>query len=138
MTVLFERIGKRLDFDLLNVRQEGPDPDWASYFNFLNYLKETTPWVRGMISKHQAQVIFFRNMMSISALTAFICIIMEFPSRWNSLLPLLLSHHRRYAILSILSLFLFLLCWRVQTKALKEGWLEFFKRSQEPKGTSQA
>jgi hypothetical protein len=117
------------------IRFEKLLPPFPSSEDYWKYVHNVGAWERGIIHKVTAQVIFFRNMMSICALTTLICIIMEYSSRLNSLLPLLFSHHRRYAILGIVFSFVFMSCWWAQRKTLTvdwQNWLEIEHARQKP------
>ena len=76
-----------------------------------DYLCNTNTWERGIINKARALSVFFRNMLFICALTALACVIAEFVSCLNSLLPLLYSHRWRYVFLALFFSRVFYLCW---------------------------
>lgn len=133
-------IGKRLPFE----KWWPPHPEDYGFVRW-EYLLDASVWERGIINKTQALLIFFRNMMSVCALTALICIIMEYSSTldsWllvfrlrlelgqilDSLLPVLHIHHLRYGILADVFLFVFFLSWRLTFECLYVGWPKMFER----------
>ena len=97
------------------------------YYIHWQYLLDASEWERGIINKQRSQLIFFRNMMSVCGLTVLACIIMEFSSRLDSLLPVLHNHHRCYGILAIVFFIVFMLCWRATRECLRLDWAKLFK-----------
>lgn len=78
------------------------------------YLRKASSWERGRIIKAEAQLIFFRNMMSVCALTAVICFISQ---RWL------------YGIFaSVFGFFVFLPSWRTMRRTLRLEWKRLLYR----------
>lgn len=132
-------IGKKLRLDewLLQGPKDGsqadpksglqPDPKDHDEYKRWQYRCKSSSWERGRMGKAEAQVIFFRNMMSVCALTALICVIMELSSSLDSLLPVLHGHPWTYLALAIFFFFIFWPSWLMMRLSLRMDWVRLLR-----------
>jgi hypothetical protein len=106
--------------------------------DYWKYILNAKAWERGIINKQMAQLIFFRNMMSICALMALISIAMNFPSSLNFLLPVLDNYHQIFGILGSVFFFVFGLCWQAQRETIRVDWKEVWSKKHTPQKSNQA
>ena len=106
-------VGKKFHIETLLNKLPSDDKNYH-----WKYLRTAKAWERGIINKQKALVIFFRNMMSVCGLTTLICIIVEFSSSLESLLPVLYSHCRCYGLLAFVLFFVYWLCWLAQRQCV--------------------
>ena len=94
------------------------------------YLRAANPWERGIIIKTFAQVIFFRGMFSICALTVILSVssMIGRPEKLSDWLPVLFRMKCTCLILSLVFSLLFCLCWWQGRKGLFEHLNKLSKR----------
>jgi hypothetical protein len=93
------------------------------------------PWERGNIAKAAAQMIFFRNMVSICAMVFVLCLCdfigatttIDFFSELKEFFPNLYNHKGFYAFASIVLGLVFYFVWEAQPNSLTEA-IEFVKK----------